>query len=125
MNKGDPIPTRFDPAEDQAINEIAKRTGLPKAEIVRRAVRLLAQQVKTRGEVGFIVQELSPETWHPREKPIIIPKTPIPTNKSSEYPSPLAPSAERRKDRSKRGKDDQGDPQNKTGYKKRDVPERD
>jgi hypothetical protein len=61
MSKGDPIPTRFDPLEDRAINELADRTGLPNAEIVRRAVRLLALRVKEEGAVGFILDELAPE----------------------------------------------------------------
>ena len=60
MSKGDPIPTRFDEPENEAIAEIHRRTGLPNAEIIRRAVRLLAQHVKARGSVGFILEELSP-----------------------------------------------------------------
>ena len=33
------MPTRFDPPEDTFLKELAKKTGLKKAEIVRRACR--------------------------------------------------------------------------------------
>lgn len=59
--KGKPIPTRFDPPETDAIKKLQQRTGLPAAEIVRRAVRLLSQRVEAEGGgVGFILDELSP-----------------------------------------------------------------
>ena len=60
MSKGDPIPTRFDPPEDEAIEQLRDQTGLSGSEIVRRAVRLLALEVKSRKGVGFILEELAP-----------------------------------------------------------------
>ena len=61
MKKGDPIPTRFDPPEDEAIRILKQRTGLPKSEIVRRAVRLLKLTYENKGSAGFILDELSPD----------------------------------------------------------------
>jgi hypothetical protein len=60
MNKGLPIPTRFDPPEDQAIKTLHKQTGLSNAEIVRRAVRLLNLRYQEEGSVGFILDDLAP-----------------------------------------------------------------
>lgn len=37
--KGEPIPTRFDDAEDRLIRDLNRLTGLPMAEIIRRAGR--------------------------------------------------------------------------------------
>lgn len=61
MSKGDPVPTRLDPAEERALETLKRRTGLPKAELIRRAVRLLRLRFEEEGSVGFIVEELSPE----------------------------------------------------------------
>jgi hypothetical protein len=122
-NKGDPIPTRFDPPENEAINAIARRTGLPNAEIVRRAVRLLAQQVKARGSVGFIVEELSPAPPL-RENPVMIPKK-TPTKQGAAYLSPSARSSARPQDRSTRDKGAQDGQQNNPKSRKRDDRERD
>jgi hypothetical protein len=66
--KGDPIPTRFDPPEDEAINALGERTGLSNAEIVRRAVRLLAARVEEEGSVGFILDDLAPKAKKPPKK---------------------------------------------------------
>jgi PAS domain S-box-containing protein len=60
VSKGDPIPTRFDPEEDEALSVLQARTGLSKAEIVRRAVRLLAKRYRETGSASFIVEELGP-----------------------------------------------------------------
>lgn len=61
MSKGDPIPTRFDPPEQDSIDLLQQRTGLSQAEIIRRAVRLLRKRYEQEGSTGFIVEELSPE----------------------------------------------------------------
>ncbi len=55
MSKGKPIPVRFEEAEAEALADLAKRTGLPVADIIRRCVRLLAQEVERRGAIGFIL----------------------------------------------------------------------
>jgi len=60
MSKGDPIPTRFDQAESEALKKLCNQTGFSRAEIVRRAVRLLRKRFHKEKSVGFIVQELSP-----------------------------------------------------------------
>jgi len=60
MSKGDPIPTRFDRQEADALENLSNKTGFSRAEIIRRAVRLLRQRFMKEGSVGFIVQELSP-----------------------------------------------------------------
>ena len=60
MSKGDPIPTRFGPKEEEAIETLHGRTGLSRAEIVRRAMRLLARRYKQEGNAGFIIEELAP-----------------------------------------------------------------
>jgi hypothetical protein len=58
---GRPIPTKFGPEEAAIVFELEKLTGYPRAEIIRRAVRLLRLEVKKRGgDVGFIATELSP-----------------------------------------------------------------
>jgi hypothetical protein len=49
MSKGSPIPVRFEPQEARVIEDLARRTGLTQAEIVRRACRLLYSEVKARG----------------------------------------------------------------------------
>jgi hypothetical protein len=60
VSKGDPIPTRFDPPEAAALEKLSNQTGFSRAEIIRRAVRLLRKRFRKEGSVGFIVQELSP-----------------------------------------------------------------
>jgi hypothetical protein len=61
MSKGDPVPTRFDPPEDEALKTLKLRTGLSNAEIVRRAMRLLRKRFEKLGTVGFILDELAPK----------------------------------------------------------------
>lgn len=39
QSKGNPIPVRFDGAEENTLDDIATATGLGKAEIIRRAGR--------------------------------------------------------------------------------------
>jgi len=61
MAKGNPIPTKFEPAEEEHLKWIAQRSGLSISEVVRRAVFLLNEEVKKRGgKVGWIVEELAP-----------------------------------------------------------------
>ena len=60
MSKGDPIPTRFDQAESEALKKLSNLTGFSRAEIIRRAVRLLRKRFLKEKSVGFIVEELSP-----------------------------------------------------------------
>lgn len=60
MSKGKPVPTRFDRSENEAIETLHRRTGLSRAEIVRRAVRLLRRRYEDGGSAAFIIEELSP-----------------------------------------------------------------
>ena len=60
MSNGDPIPTRFDQAESEALKKLCNQTGFSRAEIIRRAVRLLRKRFLKEKSVGFIVEELSP-----------------------------------------------------------------
>lgn len=61
MAKGNPIPTKFEPEEEKLLKWVAKKSGLPVSEVIRRAVFLLNQEVKRRGgKVGWIVEDLMP-----------------------------------------------------------------
>lgn len=53
--KSNPIPTRFTEAESAFLEELAKTTGLTKAELIRRAVGALRVFVQTRN-VGAILE---------------------------------------------------------------------
>ncbi len=55
MSKAKPIPVRFEQDEARALADLADRTGLPVADIIRRCVRLLSQEVQRQGSVGFIL----------------------------------------------------------------------
>lgn len=66
------IPTRFDPAEENAITALKAQSGLSKSEIIRRAVRLLAKRYQEVGSVGFILDELAPRLAE--ESPVYGPK---------------------------------------------------
>jgi hypothetical protein len=61
MAKNNPVPTRFDAPEEDAIETLHARTGLSRAEIIRRAVRLLAQRYRSEKSAGFIIDELGPD----------------------------------------------------------------
>jgi hypothetical protein len=39
VRKGNPVPVRFDGAEEEFLDDLAASTGLKKAEIIRRAGR--------------------------------------------------------------------------------------
>jgi hypothetical protein len=60
VSKGDPVPTRFDAQEEAAIEALHRRTGLSRAEIIRRGVRLLRLRYEREGSAAFIVEELAP-----------------------------------------------------------------
>lgn len=51
--KSDPIPTRFDEAEDKLIRKINAQTGLSMAEIIRRSVRFAGPKFESR-EVNIL-----------------------------------------------------------------------
>jgi hypothetical protein len=51
--KGDPIPTRFDAAEDKLIRDLNSETGLPMSEIVRRANRFALPKFLS-GEIDIL-----------------------------------------------------------------------
>jgi hypothetical protein len=53
--KGPPIPVRFEADEGAAIRALAEATGLPAADVIRRAVRLLHREVQRRG-TGFMTK---------------------------------------------------------------------
>jgi hypothetical protein len=57
--KTDPIPTRFDEAEDKLIRKINAQTGLSMAEIIRRAVRFVGPKFDN-GEINIL--NVVPET---------------------------------------------------------------
>ena len=40
----DPIPTKFFDDERQIMSDAARHTGIPQAEVIRRAIRLLKRQ---------------------------------------------------------------------------------
>ena len=62
MAKGNPIPCKFEPAEEQLLKWVARKSGLSVSEVIRRAVSLLNEEVKRRGgKVGWIVEELAPQ----------------------------------------------------------------
>jgi hypothetical protein len=46
--KGDPVPVRFDQVEEDFLDELATKTGLKKAEIIRRAGRYAFPKFITR-----------------------------------------------------------------------------
>jgi len=46
--KGNPIPVRLDPPEEGAIDELHRATGIPKAELIRRSLRLALPRFQTR-----------------------------------------------------------------------------
>jgi hypothetical protein len=130
VSKGDPIPTRFDQAEEEAVDVLHRRTGLPRAEIIRRAMRLLRLRFEHEGSVGFILEELSPAPLKKiktvtsysaeerekkqRSKGLMIPERPTPTKKAAEYRDG------RGKGPSKRGKSNPDDRKSNEGYKKPD-----
>lgn len=51
--KVDPIPTRFDPREDKLIRDLNRATGLPMAEIIRRAGRFAFPKFQS-GEINIL-----------------------------------------------------------------------
>jgi hypothetical protein len=131
VSKGDPIPTRFDQSEEEALEVLHRRTGLPRAEIIRRAMRLLRLRFEHERSVGFILEELSPAPLkkiktvtsyaaEEREKKglMITERTP-PTKKAARY------RAERGKGRSIPGKSNPDGPRSNEGYKKPDDRARD
>ncbi len=59
MRKGPPIPVRFEEAEIAFLNALHEQTGLPVADLIRRAVRLLAREVDDRGDPSFILKLIS------------------------------------------------------------------
>ncbi len=60
--KGNPIPAKFDPPEEELIAGLHKRTGLSQSEILRRAVRLLGREIERHaGSLAFIIEELGPK----------------------------------------------------------------
>jgi hypothetical protein len=56
--KSDPIPTRFDEAEDKLIRKINAETGLSMAEVIRRSVRFAGPKFDN-GEVNIL--DIAPE----------------------------------------------------------------
>ncbi len=55
MSLGDPIPVRFSEAADQRLSEVARRSGLSKAELIRLATdEFLARVAKS----GVIEQRI-------------------------------------------------------------------
>jgi hypothetical protein len=59
--KGTPIPVKLGPLEEKALEKISRRAGLPRSEILRRALMVLDKRVKEEGSVGFILDELDPD----------------------------------------------------------------
>lgn len=54
-SKTKPIPTRFNPAEDDFLHDAAKATGLPVSELVRRSVRLMRRQKSLVNSFSFVL----------------------------------------------------------------------
>jgi hypothetical protein len=63
MSKGDPIPAKFDPPEEDLIRELARATGLTVSEVIRRAARLLRIEIARRGQDWhtFLIRDLGPD----------------------------------------------------------------
>lgn len=89
MSKGKPIPVRFEHAEADIIEQLHRRTKLTRADIVRRAIRLLDAEAKRRGTIGFILdlEAAEPETAkvhsiyrHGSEEGLIAAEEPPPPN---------------------------------------------
>jgi hypothetical protein len=59
-SKGSPVPIRFSPRDARMLGELKQLTGLPIAEIVRRAVRFAGPKF-TSGEVQILEVRQSPE----------------------------------------------------------------
>lgn len=53
---GDPIPTKFDPAEEKMIREINRLTSLPLAQIIKRGMRFALPKFVS-GEVSILTLE--------------------------------------------------------------------
>ncbi|MHA3773633.1 ribbon-helix-helix protein, CopG family [Verrucomicrobiota bacterium sgz303538] len=66
MSKGSAIPVRFEAEEAAALQDIARRSGLPVAEVIRRAVRLLYREVTNSPNMGQVIMELTPEVFRER-----------------------------------------------------------
>lgn len=61
MGKGNSIPVRFEEGQEALLEDAAKRSGLSKSELVRRALYLLNTEIQRRGgKVGWILDELAP-----------------------------------------------------------------
>lgn len=54
--KGSPIPVRFSEAETSFLSEAHQTTGLPTAELIRRAVRLMRRQRELVRGYSFVVE---------------------------------------------------------------------
>jgi hypothetical protein len=78
VSKGDSIPTRFDPPEEEALAALKHRTGLPTAEIIRRAVRLLKKRYNEEKSAAFIIEDLAPDDYGRGKK---VEKMPSPRRK--------------------------------------------
>jgi hypothetical protein len=54
--KGEPVPTRFEAAEDAFLKEARLATGLARSELIRRAVRLAKRQCEVlNGNYQFLL----------------------------------------------------------------------
>jgi hypothetical protein len=52
--KSSPIPTRFSEAEIFFLDGLAERTGLSKAELIRRSVHALREMIKTSNDAVIL-----------------------------------------------------------------------
>lgn len=55
--KSKPIPTRYDEEDLETIERLHDATGLPKAEIVRRAVNFALQHARRTKSINFLLGE--------------------------------------------------------------------
>ncbi|MHA3773634.1 hypothetical protein ACXR0O_19030 [Verrucomicrobiota bacterium sgz303538] len=53
--KGKPVPVRFKEDEQEFLVAAAQATGMPAAELIRRAVRLVRREQQAARSFGFLV----------------------------------------------------------------------
>ena len=54
-HKSNPIPTRFEEPEYDFIREVARETGLPRSEVIRRGVAALRCESRKHSDFGFLL----------------------------------------------------------------------
>ena len=61
MNKEAPVSVRFSETESSRLDQVSGLTGIPKAEIIRRATAEYLDKVDAEGKITIVVREPRPK----------------------------------------------------------------